>query len=157
MPPSIEQILKGVRIAEVKRHQSCCVGPETPLEEVYRRLDEQRPGAVVVRDGDRVTGIFTERDVLYRTALEQPDPATPIGELATREPVTMRPDQRLAEAIETMASKGYRHLPLVDADGREAGLLSSRDILAFIAEHVPESVLNLPPKLHQTMTSPEGG
>ena len=52
---------------------------------------------------------------------------------------------------------GYRHIPVVDDDGHQVGLLSSRVILSFIADQYPESVLNLPPRLHQVLTRPEGG
>lgn len=60
--------------------------------------------AVLVTDQNRLVGIFTERDILYRTALEG-DPEAPIGELMTRELVTLRSDQRVTEAILTMTEE----------------------------------------------------
>ena len=111
----------------------------------------------MVCDGDNVVGIFTQRDVLYRTALEDLDPQTPISELMSSRPVTIGLNQALSEAIQAMVEGGYRHIPVVDDDGRQVGLLSSRVILRFIADQYPESVLNLPPRLHQIMPRPEGG
>ncbi len=157
MPRKIEEILLEVRIDELRIQHDHKVSPETSLGDIYRLLDERRHGAAMVCEGDRVVGIFTERDMLYRTALESLDLSTPIGELMTRDPVTLRTDQRLSEAIRTMVEGGYRHLPLVDAEGREAGLLSTRVVLGHIADHFPEAVLNLPPRLHQQMPQPEGG
>lgn len=121
-------------------------------------FDEERRGGVVVVDAEgRAVGIFTERDVLYRTALEEIDPGTPIAEVMTRSPETLAVDARVAEAIDLMQSGGYRHIPLVDSTGRHAGILTSRDVVRHIASYFPEIVLNLPPHLHQLFERPEGG
>ncbi len=154
---TIEEILLEVRINQLRLQHDHKVSPETSLGEIYRILEERRHGAVLVSEEDRVLGIFTERDMLYRTALEAVDPSTPIRDLMTPDPVTLTKDQRLADAIRTMVEGGYRHLPVVDKKGREAGLLSTRVVLSFIADHFPEEVLNLPPRLHQQMQQPEGG
>ncbi len=157
MPRAIEEILREVRIRDLELEEPCRVDPDTPLGEVYRRLDVERPGAVLVCEEGRVIGVFTDRDVLYRTALEGFEPSTPIRDLMTPDPVTARADQRLAEAISAMIRGGHRRVPLRDGDGRDVGIVSGRDILRFIAGHYPEAVLNLPPRLHQQMSRPEGG
>ncbi len=157
MSKTIEEALREVRISELRLEVGGAVSPDTPLAEVYEVLDRQRCNAVVVCDGDSVIGIFTQRDILYRTALEAPDPATPIAELMTPEPFKLRLDQRVADAIHAMTVHGYRTVPLVDGRGRWLGLLSSRNVLRYIAAHFPEAVLNLPPRLNQQLPSAEGG
>ena len=157
MAKLIEETLQEVHISELRLEVGGAVGPETPVREVYEILDRQRRNAVVVCDGDVAVGIFTQRDILYRTALEATDPETPIRELMTPEPFTLRMDQKLADAIHVMTEHGYRSVPLVDERGRWVGLLSSRNVLRFIAEHFPEAVLNLPPRLNQQMPRAEGG
>ena len=111
----------------------------------------------MICDGDHVVGIFTQRDVLYRTALEGLDPQTPIADVMSTRPITIHLDAPLAAALAAMVDGGYRHVPVVDDRDRQVGLLSSRVILRFIADHYPEAVLNLPPRLSQVMTRPEGG
>lgn len=111
----------------------------------------------MVCDGDRVVGIYTQRDVLNRTALEELDPGTPVSEVMSERPVTVGFDSDLGDAIEAMVEGVYRHIPVVDDDGNQVGLLSSRVILRYIADHFPEEVLNLPPVLDQVMPRPEGG
>lgn len=155
MSPDFDQVLVGLRIGELPRRQVCRVEPETPLDEVYRRLDEEHGVAVLVCEGARLLGIFTERDVLYRTALES-DPQTPVGELMSRDLVTLSSDHHLSEAIRTMAERGVRHLPIVDGESDDVGLVGGRDVLQMIAEYFPEALLNLPPRLHQEMATPEG-
>lgn len=157
MPSRIEDLLKNVKVGDLKLQTDHRIDPGTPLAEVYRAFDEQRHGAAMVCDGDDVVGIFTQRDVLYRTALENPDPQAPISSLMSDRPVTIGLNAALAEALRAMVEGGYRHIPVVDDDGRQVGLLSSRVILRFIADQYPESVLNLPPRLHQVMSRSEGG
>ena len=111
----------------------------------------------MVCKGERVVGIFTQRDVLNRIALECLDPGTPVSEVMSDRPVTIGLDQDLADAIQAMVEGAYRHIPVVDNAGNQVGLLSSRVILRHIADHFPEEVLNLPPMLDQVMSRPEGG
>jgi CBS domain-containing protein len=156
MSRSIEEILQQARISELRLEAGRAVTPDTPISEVYERLDRMRCNALVVCDGDSAVGIFTQRDVLNRTALEAPDPETPIRELMTPDPFTLRIDQKVSDAIHAMTVHGYRNVPAVDSQGRWLGLVSSRNVLRYIAEHFPEAVLNLPPRLDQQL-APEGG
>lgn len=151
-----DQVLIDVRIDELPRRRVCRVEPSTPLSEVYRRLDEERGVAVLVCEGHRLLGIFTERDILYRTALEGGE-ETPIGDLMTRDLVTLAADAKLIDAIRTMSEKGIRHVPVLGKVGEEAGLIGGRDVLQMIADYFPETLLNLPPRLHQKMHTAEGG
>lgn len=157
MSSSFDQVLVDVRIGDLPGRQVCRVGPSTTLEEVYRRLDEEEGVAVLVCDGPELVGIFTERDALYLAASGESDPQTPIGEVMTRDPVTLSRDDRLVEAIRKMAEKGIRHVPVLGGEGDEVGLIGGRDILKMISEYFPETLLNLPPRLDQTMDRPEGG
>lgn len=157
MAGRIEEILKTVRVRDLELQSDHRIEPSTPLKEVYRTFDEQRHGAAMICDGEHVVGIFTQRDVLYRTALEDLDPQTPISTLMSDRPVTIGLNAALADAIQAMVDGGYRHVPVVDEENHQVGLLSSRVILRFIADHYPEAVLNLPPRLSQVMTRPEGG
>ncbi len=156
MKSKIEGLLASVKIDDLPRRAVCRVDKATPLGEVYRLLEVEHSVAVLVTDQNRLVGIFTERDILYRTALEG-DPEAPIGELMTRELVTLRSDGRVADAIRTMTEKGFRHIPVIDVEGEEAGLIGGRDILRMISEYYPETLLNLPPRLDQKMTRAEGG
>lgn len=157
MASRIEDLLKNVKVHDLKLQTDHRIDPQTPLAEVYRAFDEQRHGAAMVCSGDRVVGIFTQRDVLYRTALEDLDPQTPISEVMSDRPLTIGLSQSLAEAIQAMVEGGYRHIPVIKDDGHQVGLLSSRVILRFIADQYPEAVLNLPPHLQQVLSRPEGG
>lgn len=155
MSSNFEQVLLNLRIRELPHRSVCRVEPSTTLGEVYQRLADEHVVAVLVCEGAKLVGIFTERDVLYRTALEG-DPETPVSDLMVRNPVTLSAEERLVEAIRTMAEKGIRHVPIRDDDSDETNLVGGRDVLKLIAEFIPEALLNLPPRLHQRMKTPEG-
>jgi len=107
------------------------VAVESTAEQAIRTMLDRHVGAVAVLDENgRVAGIFTERDVLRRLALSGRDPGqTPIRELMTT-PVEMATlDTTPGQALATMVERHYRHLPIVDDDGRLLGMLSIRNVL----------------------------
>jgi len=156
MPSRIDNLLETVRIDELPRRRICRVAPSTTLGEVYRRLAEERSVAVLVEEEGRLLGIFTERDVLNRTALEG-GLERPIADFMIRDVVTLGAGQQIADAVRIMSSRRIRHIPLVDDSGRAVGLVGGRDVLRLIAEHFPETLLNLPPRLDQTLSRVDGG
>jgi CBS domain-containing protein len=107
------------------------VGVEATAEQAVRSMLDRHVGAVAVLDeSTRVAGIFTERDVLRRVALSGREPAQiPVREVMTT-PVEMATlDTTPGQALATMVERHYRHLPIVDDDGRLLGMLSIRNVL----------------------------
>ncbi len=157
VPSRIDRILDSVHIDQLPRRRVCRVVPSTTLGEVYRLLEETESVAVLVEENEVLVGIFTERDVLDRTALEG-NLETPISELMTKDDlVTLKAEAGITDAISAMTTRRIRHIPLVDEEGRERGMIGGRDVLRLIADYYPETLLNLPPRLHQRMSRPEGG
>ena len=86
-------------------------------------------GALLVVDGTRLTGIFTERDALFRVLALQRDPAqTRIADVMTPQPQTIHPDEPFVRALQMMQEGGFRHLPVVEFE-RPLGMVSVRDAL----------------------------
>ncbi len=95
-----------------------------------------RIGALVITDKGKI-GIFTERDLLRRVVAQRRDPAsTTLRDVMTSPVVTCRPDTSLFECLSVLERKNVRHLPIVD-DGGVCGLITNRDIAAFIKAHGP--------------------
>ncbi|MCR8549345.1 CBS domain-containing protein [Salipiger sp. P9] len=118
---SIDQLLSGRPLISV--------APETSVEEACSLMARRNVGAVaVLRDG-RLAGIVCERDVLRRCiSAGRPVAETPVAEIMTTEPVTVRRRESLADAQTKMSEGGFRHLPVVTGDGRPVGIVSMRDI-----------------------------
>ena len=128
----LERSLAGDTVADLDPAAAIAVPEHTTLAAAVRRMREDRIGCLLVTDhAGRLSGIFTERDVLMRLALAtQLDlEAQTVAELMTRDPETVRPDHPLAHALHRMMVGGHRHLPLVDAGGRPTGVIASRDVV----------------------------
>ena len=86
-------------------------------------------GALLVVDGPRLVGIFTERDALFRVIAAGRDPAaTRMADVMTPHPQTIHPDEPFLHAMRVMHKGGFRHLPVVEHD-RPLGVVSARDAL----------------------------
>jgi CBS domain-containing protein len=120
---------------------------QTTVHEAVAKMVAQRRAAVVIVDaGGRLIGIFTERDVLTRVVGQGRDALrTVLGEVMTREPEALSPDDRICYAVNRMNNAGYRTVPLVDADRRPIGIVTINDVVRWLAEIFPEAVLNLRP------------
>ncbi|MGE0859303.1 MAG: cyclic nucleotide-binding/CBS domain-containing protein [Gammaproteobacteria bacterium] len=100
-----------------------------PVADAARLMRTHKVGAIVVVDGERLAGIFTERDALFRVVAEGRDPqTTPVGEVMTANPTTIDADKPFARALELMHAGRFRHVPVVD-NGRPIGIVSSRDAM----------------------------
>lgn len=100
-----------------------------PVADAARLMRTHKVGAIVVLDGDRLAGIFTERDALFRVVAEGRDPhTTPVSEVMTANPTTISADKPFARAMELMHAGRFRHVPVVD-NGRVVGIVSSRDAM----------------------------
>lgn len=111
------------------------VPQEATVLEATRLMNEHLIGAVLVLEGGRMSGIFTERDVLRRVVAACRDPQkTSVGEVMTRQVICCRPDTSIDEARTLMKEQRIRRLPVVSPAGELAGLISIGDLNAFISE-----------------------
>jgi len=108
--------------------------PDETVLAVADRMARNRVGAVLVLEGTRLAGIFSERDLLTRVIGQQRDlAATRVGAVATHDVVTIDADQSVRSVVETFRAGRFRHLPVLRA-GRAVGILSTRDFLAFVVD-----------------------
>jgi CBS domain-containing protein len=99
----------------------------TTIAEAASLMAQRRVGSALVIEGDRLLGIFTERDIVK--ALSQDASATnqAIGDWMTQRPQTIGSDATVEEALQRMLDGGFRHLPVVD-DDQMVGMISMRDL-----------------------------
>jgi CBS domain-containing protein len=130
----------------------------TPLRATLELMQANNgePLLVTEGDGDRLVGVFTERDVLMKVLGRDVDLEEPVDRVMGPRPRTLSPDATVGEALRLMDEGSFRTLPLVDEDGTVVGLLRQQDIIEYVAEAFPQEILNLPPRPHQLMEQPEG-
>jgi CBS domain-containing protein len=103
-------------------------GPESTVHAAARLMAENGCGSILVVEGDRLLGIFTERDLLTRVAAaEKSLERTHLREVMTRNPDTVQADEPVKEAIRKMDEFSYRYLPVLE-DGRVIGVISTRHL-----------------------------
>ncbi len=101
---------------------------EMTLRDVARLLREGDMGSVPVVEGGRLVGIVTDRDIVVRAIAEGKGPETPVAEAMTTEIFSVRPDDFAFEAVRLMGDKQVRRIPVVEADGSLAGIISIADV-----------------------------
>jgi CBS domain-containing protein len=102
--------------------------PAQSLADAAEVMKAEDVGSVPVVDDGRLIGIVTDRDIVVRVVAEHRDPqAVRVDEVASRELVTVAPEQDLDEALRLMAAHQVRRLPVVD-DGRLVGMLAQADV-----------------------------
>lgn len=126
------------------------VTPKALVTEVSALMAKRHIGAILVIEKGRLAGIFTERDALVRVLAKGIDPATTlVGEVMTRNPDTIQPTESVQTALDLMAERGYRHLPVID-DGRLYGIISIRDLYRSVKQQMEEDILLLAEMLIQS-------
>jgi CBS domain-containing protein len=121
------------------------VTPNQTVAEAVALMRRERVGCLLVCEGSRVVGIFTERDLMKSVLAAGQPLSLPIARCMTPNPVVVHPKEPIAVAIQRMEEGGYRHLPVVDEAGRPVGVLSVKRIVHYLVEHFPGTIYNLPP------------
>jgi CBS domain-containing protein len=144
-----DRIMSKVQtILEQKGRTVWTVGKDVTVLQAVLLMNERKVGAVVVTEGGRIAGMFTERDLLRRVVGEQRDPArTTVAEVMTEDVVCGSMDTPLDEASSSMKNRRFRHLPVVDDEGHLLGLVSIGDLNAY-REAVQEQTIFM---LHEYM------
>jgi CBS domain-containing protein len=113
--------------------------PETTVSEAAKLMAKKNVGAVMVVEGERLVGIFTERDAVIRVIARGRDTqATLLSDVMTTSPQTVDPDKTFGFALLMMHENGFRHVPVIE-NGKPIGIVSSRnaldpDLEEFVAE-----------------------
>lgn len=103
------------------------VEPSDTVGEAVAVMAQHRIGSVLVMEGDRLLGIFTERDTVRALSLSHDAPRHQIVSWMTPEPKTIPPDEDADVALHLMLDSGFRHLPVME-DGKVVGVVSMRDL-----------------------------
>jgi CBS domain-containing protein len=119
-------------VREVMSTTLLTVDATATLNEAAAQMDARRVGAALVLNGDRLSGILTERDILHAVATGQVE-GTKVGAWMTHDPETVGPDERPGHAAAIMLHGGFRHLPVLDGD-RPIGILSIRDLMRLVID-----------------------
>src|SRR3954452_3878506 len=132
-----ERILEAMEsepVSSLVQGPAVTIGPDATIQEAVECLQEKHIGCVLVSGADgKLAGIFTERDLLNRVAGRRLDwRSVRIADYMTRDPESLRPDDRIVWALNLMHVGGYRHVPLVDPQNRPVGVVSVKGIISLL-------------------------
>lgn len=127
------QVMKTVaQILRTKGHEVLSVSPEISVFEALRVMAEKNVGALLVVEGERLTGVFSERDYARKVILKgKASRETPVREIMTSHVLYVRPEQTVDDCMALMTDKRVRHLPVLDEE-RLVGVISIGDVVKAI-------------------------
>lgn len=110
------------------------VRPETPIAECVRKMSAEKIGALLVMDGEKLVGIFTERDALTKVLAAGLDPGnTKVAQVMTKDPYCIAPTMTVGDAMELVTARRFRHLPIV-TNGKVLAVISSGDLTHWLVK-----------------------
>ncbi len=120
---TVSEIVQGQELAHLPSSST--------IREAARYMVEHGVGSVLVLEEGGLRGIFTERDALsvFVATRRNPD-FTKLSDVMTESPQTLAPDATPQDAAQRMAAGKFRHMPVVDANGKILGVISQRDLVA---------------------------
>ena len=115
---------------------------ETTISDAIELLQKHKIGCVIITDVmGKISGIFTERDVLLKVSLKPIHPSkTSVATVMTKNPQTATMTTSVAFALNMMSHGGYRHLPIVDEENFPIGIISIKEIIDFIARTISKDL-----------------
>jgi CBS domain-containing protein len=119
----------GQTIREIMTTNPRTIEPSTPIFEAARIMRDEDVGSLPITEGNQLFGTITDRDITIRAIAEGRDPqGTTVQEIASRDLVTVDPQQELDEALRLMAQHQVRRLPVVEEDGKLVGIVAQADV-----------------------------
>lgn len=110
------------------------MGPGESVLSACRLMLERRVGSVLVVEAGKLSGVFTERDLLNRVVpMELPPAETPLSAVMTKDPVAVGVDEPVGRVFALLSEGRFRHIPIVE-DGRPVGMVSLTDFAGILRE-----------------------
>jgi CBS domain-containing protein len=122
------------------------IGPTQSIAEAVAVMRQHEVGCLLVCEGDRLVGVFTERDFMRRVLAAGLPLSTPVSACMTSNPVVVDEKESIRAAVRRMEEGGYRHLPVLGETGQPVGVLSVKRIVHYLVEHFPATIYNMPPE-----------
>ncbi len=133
-----------MKLLKIARIPAVTIGTEATVRHAVETMVDHGAGAVVVVENRSANGIFTASDLLKRVVAKGSRlDETPIRKVMTSPPIVADGNMHPREALAIMASNHIRHLPIVDREGRVAGMLSTRHLLRNMVEELSQEIHSL--------------
>jgi diguanylate cyclase (GGDEF)-like protein/PAS domain S-box-containing protein len=133
---------RDLTVGEIMSTRLLECSPDTPVAEAARRMSASRNSSILVRDGDALLGIWTERDALRQDIADAASLEQPVSAVMSSPVATVPTDLSVSDAAARFKRQGFRHYAVVDPDGRPCGLITQSDV---VLNHGVEWFMRLQP------------
>ena len=143
---ALGQDLQTEKISHLDLSDFALVRSQSTLAEALEAMRREPTSCVLVEDGrGKLAGIFTERDVLVKVVDAPSLWGLPVDGFMTVEPETVLPDDPVEKALRMMNAGHYRHVPVLDEEGKIVGTVTHSILIRFLTDRFPREIYNLPP------------
>ena len=130
-------------LGEICNRQVVVIGREASLRDAVRHMREHHVGDLVVVEGTTSppvpVGILTDRDIVIEVLAQDVEPETVcVGDVMSRDLLTAREEDDLLDTVKAMRARGVRRLPVLDRQGRLAGIVTFDDLVELLAEQLTD-------------------
>jgi CBS domain-containing protein len=131
------------QLLQTKGKNVWSITPGTSVLDALKLMADKNIGALMVIDGERLAGIFSERDYARKVTLKgKSSRELTVAEIMTTDVISVRPEQTIVDCMELMTEKRIRHLPVIDA-GRTVGVISIGDVVKSIISVQKDTITHL--------------
>lgn len=152
----LREPLQSETVADVGYRELVSIGTSARVAEAVALMRKENCGCLVVMSEGRMRGIFTERDLLKRVLRPRIGLDTPIVDLMSKEVTVAHVGEPIHAVLARMYVGRLRHLPVLDGD-EPVGTISIKRAIHFLADQLPQAILNLPPHPETFPATREGG
>jgi len=134
---TLEKALAEETVVAIQCTPVATITPDTPIHAAVKALAGMQVACLLVEEGGRLVGVFSDRDVLDRVALEYEQVKDrPVGEFMTTDPIYAYENDSAAAALSIMAVSGVRHVPVTNIEQKVVGIVSPQRVTEFLRKHV---------------------
>lgn len=133
---ALEEAICEQPASKVQHEPFTTIPASATVEAAVKKLAGDHLACLMVEENDKLVGLFTNREVLNKVALEPEILDQPVREVMTPDPVYVREDDPVAAALCVMAVHGYRHVPILKGDESIYGIISPQRITNFLIQYV---------------------
>lgn len=134
---AVEAAIHDEVVSGIQTTPHLCVSPDTSVREAMKLMVGRHIACVLVEKDDALKGVFGDRDVLDKVALEYEAVIDgPVSAVMSHNPVTVTDVDSVGKAMSVMAISGYRHVPVVSSAGKPVGVISPQRIGRFLQQHL---------------------
>ena len=153
------EVIRGsIRELSGLQEEVVALDSKATVAEAVTAMIDNRVGAVLIIEDQKLLGLFSERDVLTRVVAQGRELAeTPLVDVMTPDPECLSFDHKLVFALNKMTVGGYRHIPILDKEGVPIAVISMRDVMEHIVSFFATEVFNLPDDPDDSVTRKREG